>query len=215
MASVEEHEPEQGAIDDLSDYLNSAGAEQSRRTAKALLLEFGSVGRILSASSSRLRRVVGPRLGALIHASYRLMQASLFEQVRRGPVLSRREDVLHYLQLQIGSVGHEKVMAFLLDSRLHLLRVVDLSEGNVASSSADIPRIIHLALDEGASGILIVHNHPSGDPNPSKSDLSWTWRLERIAADLGLRLVDHVIIAGTEARSVLHRYPDELKNACS
>lgn len=159
--------------------------------------------------------MVGPRLGALIHASYRLMQASLFEQVRRGPVLSRREDVLHYLQLQIGSVGHEKVMAFLLDSRLHLLRVVDLSEGNVASSSADIPRIIHLALDEGASGILIVHNHPSGDPNPSKSDLSWTWRLERIAADLGLRLVDHVIIAGTEARSVLHRYPDELKNACS
>lgn len=195
---------DRSAIQTLADYLSRAGAEQPRRLAGALLREFGTVGRVLSASSARLARVVGPNVAGMIRASRKLVQSSLSERIKSGPVLATSSDLIRYLQLQLGSLRHERVLALYVDEHLRLLRSARISDGSARSASADITRIIQIALDVGASGILVVHNHPSGNPDPSRSDLDWTRRLARVAADLELRLVDHIIVASRGYKSLLH-----------
>jgi DNA repair protein RadC len=158
---------------------------------------------VLSGSLSRLSRIVGPKVATLIRAANKLLQSSLLDDVRSGPVLSSRAELIRYLHFQLGSLRHERVLALYLDHNLRLLYVMRVADGSVASASPEISRIIHIALDVGASGILVVHNHPSGDPSPSISDLNWTARLSRVAADLNVRLIDHIIVAGGEVRSAL------------
>lgn len=196
------------ALDVLTNYLEIAGADEPRRSAGALLRQFGSVGRVLCASTAQLANIVGPNIAALIRGSKSLVQSSLSERVKDGPVLASREEFIRYLQLQLGSLRHERVLALYLDQKLRLLHSARISEGSVSSASADIARIIHIALDVGASAILVAHNHPSGDPTPSGADRAWTTRLERIAADLQLRLVDHIIIAAGQFRSLRDPTPE-------
>lgn len=192
------------AMRTLADYLSRAGAAQPRRLAGALLREFGSVGRVLSASSGRLASVVGPNMAGLIRASTKLLQRSLAERVEMGPVIASSDDLIRYLRLQLGSLGHERVLAFYLDEQLRLLRSARIADGPARSVPADISRIIQIALDVGATGILVVHNHPSGNPGPSTPDLEWTRRLARVAGDLQLRLVDHIIVANRGYTSLLN-----------
>jgi DNA repair protein RadC len=202
-ANDDEH-GENSAVEALIDYLACAGVEHPRDSAGALINEFGSVGRVLTGSSSRLARIVGPQITALIQASNKLVQSSLFESLKMGPVLAGRPQLIEFLRLQLGSLPHERVLALYLDHQLRLAHMARISDGSVISASADISRIIHLALDLGATNIVVVHNHPSGDPTPSRSDLNWTSRLARVAADLDLRLLDHIIVTAGKYRSIMH-----------
>jgi DNA repair protein RadC len=83
-----------------------------------------------------------------------------------------------------------------------LLRIEPISEGSLASTPIEVGRIIHRALDLGAAGFLLVHNHPSGDPTPTTAAIQATGRLRRIAADLDILLIDHLVIACGESKIV-------------
>lgn len=197
------------ALDALAHYLSLAGERDARRSAGALLREFGSIGRMLSGSVSRLASIVDRRTAALILASGSLVQTSLREQLERGPVLTCRRDVIQYLQLQIGWLRHECLIALYLDQGSRLIHSGRIAEGAVGSAVPSIPRIVHIALDVGAGRLMLVHNHPSGDPTPSRSDLLWTARLSRVATELEITLVDHIIVTGSNYRSMFEISPAE------
>jgi DNA repair protein RadC len=186
----------------LADYLERLGVAEPSRVSGALLRDFGSISGLLSASWWRLCGSAGHRLAGIISASRDIMRAALAEEVARGPVLSNRPEVINLIQAHLGSLNRERLIAIYVDAKHRLLRIEPISEGSLARTPLEIGRIIHRALDLGAAGFLLVHNHPSGDPTPSASDIQATERLRRIAADLDILLIDHLVIAGGEVRIV-------------
>lgn len=187
----------------LSDYLESLGAAEPRVTSACLLRDFGSVAAVLAASFSRLKIAVGSGLASTIVASRRLMKAALVERVSKRPVIRNRRALVALLRTQMALLTREQVWALYVDSRLQLLAIERISDGGNADAPLDAGRIIHLALDIGAYGFLLVHNHPSGDASPSDADQRATARLADTASGVGIRLLDHLIVAGSEVRSMM------------
>ncbi|MEO8177027.1 MAG: JAB domain-containing protein [Sphingomicrobium sp.] len=186
----------------LDDYLERLGVADHSQVAVTLLRDFGSISGLLSASWWRLCGSAGHRLAGIISATRDIMKAALAEDVARGPVLSSRPEVLKLIQTHLGSLNRERLIAIYVDAKQHLLRIEPISEGSLASTPMEVGRILHRALDVGAAGILLVHNHPSGDPTPSISDIQATARLRRISADLDIHLIDHLVVAGGQIKTV-------------
>ena len=186
----------------LADYLERLGVAEPSRVAGALLRDFGSISGLLSASWWRLCGSAGHRLAGIISASRDIMRAALTEEVARGPVLSGRPEVIQLIQAHLGSLNRERLIAIYVDAKHRLLRIEPISEGSLAGTPLEVGRIVHRALDVGAAGLLLVHNHPSGDPTPSAADLQATARLRRIATDLDIHLIDHLVIAGGKVKTV-------------
>lgn len=186
----------------LADYLERMGVTEHLLVAETLLRDFGSISELLSASWWRLCGSAGHRLAGIISASRDIMRAALAEEVARGPVLSSRPEVIQLIQAHLGSLNRERLIAIYVDARSRLLRIERISEGSLAGTPMEVGRIVHRALDLGAAAFLLVHNHPSGDLSASVSDIQATARLRRIAADLDIHLIDHLVIAGGQVKRV-------------
>jgi len=193
----------------LGSFLEEIGVGQPMRVAGTLIRDFGSAGGVMSASWWRLRAIVGIRIANAITASRELMKIALTESVARGPVVSNRAEVVKLLSAHLGSLQRERVLALYVDSKLHLLRLEHISEGTVRDAPLNLTRIIHCGLDVGACGLIVVHNHPSGDPTPSASDRTVMARLGRLAADLDMYLIDALVIAGSQCVSILNDGDDQ------
>jgi DNA repair protein RadC len=111
----------------------------------------------------------------------------------RAP-LERPEAVVHYLDLRYGQRHQEVVGALYLDSRNRLLTECELYRGTVSRSVVEPRAVLREGLMRGASGIVLFHTHPSGDPTPSAEDLQFTRRLAEAGEVLGVTLVDHLIV---------------------
>lgn len=101
----------------------------------------------------------------------------------------------------LGQEAREWLLALFVDAELNLLAVDTIARGELASCSVPFDRIIRRAFQLEAHAYLLVHNHPSGDPRPSESDILITRRLARLSADLDVPLLDHLIIAGERMMS--------------
>jgi DNA repair protein RadC len=188
----------------VGDFLEELGVELPRRVAATLLGDFGSISGVLSASWWQLRRSVGLQLAGVICACRNVMQASLVEKVSRGPVVTSRQELLDLLKLQLGASSREAIIALYLDAGMHLLRIEQLAEGTPRICELPVARLIHIGLDVGAAGIILVHNHPSGDPTPSQTDRQTTMRVSAIVRDLDMHLLDHLVVAGGKLMSCGH-----------
>jgi DNA repair protein RadC len=101
----------------------------------------------------------------------------------------------------------ERFMVLLLNTRHEVLDAVEVSRGGLASSPVHPREVFKIAVREGAAAVILVHNHPSGDPAPSRADLAITVRLCRAAALLGIPVLDHVIIGDGRWVSLRERMP--------
>ena len=190
----------------LGHFLEEIGVAQPMRMAGHLLRDFGSIGAVMSASWWRLRGTVGIHVANAISASRDLMKRALTEVVAPGPVISSRREVIMLFQAHLGWLRHERLIAVYLDSKRRLLRIERVSEGTRDSVPFDLNRIIQSGLEVGASGMLLVHNHPSGDPASSQPDKRAISRLSSVAADLDMHLIDALIVAGGECHSILNEW---------
>jgi DNA repair protein RadC len=129
------------------------------------------------------------------------MQAALVENLSKGPIVTSRQEVVDLLRLELGARSREAIIAIYLDTRLHLLRIERLAEGTPKSCQIPVARLIHIGLDVGAAGIILVHNHPSGDPTHSEADRHATAKISLTARDLDMHLLDHIVIAGGKITS--------------
>jgi DNA repair protein RadC len=164
--------------------------------AKRLIHAFGGFGRLLSADADAIRRVGGVSDGAV--AALKVVQASalrlLKEEVKARPVLGSWQALLDYLRADMAHEAIERVRVLFLNTKNELIRDEPMWEGSVDESAVYIREIMRRALDCHATAIIIVHNHPSGDPTPSQQDIRLTRDLAEAGRHLRITLHDHVII---------------------
>lgn len=172
--------------------------------AKALLREFGGLGPLLSASPEALLRVKG--MGETAVAAIRIAEASAIRLLRTRasaqPVLSGWQALLDYLQADMAHIGIERVRVLHLNTRNMLIRDETISEGSIDQSAVHVREVVKRAMELGSASIILVHNHPSGDPQPSRQDIALTRQIIDAGQPLGLAVHDHVII-GTKGHSSL------------
>ena len=125
-------------------------------------------------------------------ASLRLLQRTAAEQ----PLLDRWDRVMEYL---VAALGHERIEQFrvlFLDNRNRLLADEVLGRGTINHAPVYPREVVKRALDLHATGVILVHNHPSGDLSPSREDIAMTTEIHRAVEVLRITLHDHIIIAG-------------------
>jgi DNA repair protein RadC len=166
--------------------------------AKKLLAQFGGFAKVVQAAPLELAKIDG--MGDAAIAAIKAIQAAsellLRDEATQGPVIQSWTALLDYCRI---SMGHKKVEEFrvLFLNHKHALIADEVQQTGTVNHAPVYPReVVKRALDLGASAIILAHNHPSGDPTPSKDDIEITRQLAAAAASLGLAVHDHLIIAG-------------------
>lgn len=164
--------------------------------AKDLLKTFGTLAHVFVASNEDLKKVkgVGDSTIAVLRLSYaialRLARAELMDR----PLLMDSEQLIRYCRLRIKDPKVEQFHIFYLD-RKHQFIKDEIHQIGTVDHAAVYPReIIRKALEYGASKILMVHNHPSGDATPSKADVDLTKHIAEIGEKLGIQVNDHLVL---------------------
>ena len=187
----------------LAEFLAALGVADPGRTARSLLERFGSLSGLLEAPWWRLRLAVGRRLTRALRSSHDVMTAMLREQVIEGPVIHRSEKLIELLQAEVGFLDHEKVLALYVDGQGRLMRIECIGEGSTDTAAIDRRALIGGALSIGASAFVLVHNHPSGNQWPSRQDINLSNDLARVARDLDLTMLDHLVVSHGKMRPIL------------
>jgi DNA repair protein RadC len=192
-----------GGADALPDYelleLVLFGALPRRNTkelAKRLIARFGSFAEVINAPEALLAEVkdvgdaVITELKLVRAAALRLMRGELLER----PVLSSWSEVLHYCRAAMGFESREQFRILFLDKKNHLIADEVQQEGTVDHTPVYVREVVKRALELSATAIVLVHNHPSGDPTPSRADIEMTRQIVEAAKPLGLVVHDHIIV---------------------
>ncbi|WP_448111264.1 RadC family protein [Pseudomonas lini] len=134
----------------------------------------------------------------LIRQAILVLEQRMF---KRGPYLERPQDVRQYLRLQLAGETQEVFSAVFLDSRHRVVAYEPLFYGTIDSVSVYPRRILQRALEHHCAAIILAHNHPSGDSNPSHCDKEITKVLKDLLPKMNVRLLDHFIIGEGEPYS--------------
>jgi DNA repair protein RadC len=164
--------------------------------AKSLLAHFGSFAEVINASEARLRELpgVGERvvdeLKLVRTAALRLMQS----QIVGRTILGSWQAVLDYCKAAQGFDEKERFRILFLDKRNQLIADEVQQTGTVDHTPVYIREVVKRALELSASALILVHNHPSGDPTPSSADIDMTRQIVDAARPLGVQVHDHIIV---------------------
>ena len=200
-----------GGIDGFLDYevvellLKLADNRRDQKiTAKLLLNTFKSLRGVLEANPEHLKRIKG--IGDSNIFGLKLVQSVarryLKEQIIGEDFIQSSENVLDYLRHNLRDRGREVFLVVLLNGRNQVLDIVELFEGTLTTSAVYPREVIKLILEKDAAAVIFVHNHPSGNPNPSKDDQTLTRKLKAACATIDVQLHDHLIIAGNDFTSM-------------
>ena len=168
----------------------------TKPTAKALLREFGGIGGVFAADHAALARVAG--MGDLSIAALRAVQATAIRLIRSEvadrPVLANWQALLDYLRADMAHHVVERFRVLHLDTRNRLVRDEVMSEGSIDQAAVYVREVVKRALELGSAAVILVHNHPSGDPSPSRADIDITKTIAAAGKPLGVTVHDHLII---------------------
>ncbi len=210
---VQREQALQGRSENLSDseliaVLLGTGCEgqNALATATALLDFAGSLSalRRLGPHLLALQRGVGPAKAARITAAIELGRRWWLADLLATPaaVLRSFESVVHWARERLAALDHEELWPLALDGRNRLLHARCVARGGQHGCAVSARDILRVALRDGASGLVVVHNHPSGDPHPSSEDITMTTALVTACEAVGLPLLAHVIVAAPRAVSL-------------
>ena len=164
--------------------------------AKELLRQFGSFAEVIAAPPLRLEEVDG--VGPAVIAELKIVEAAAHRlargKVRKREVLSSWSAVLDYCRAAQAFAEKEQFRVLFLDKRNQLIADEVQQEGTVDHTPAYPREVVKRALELSATAIILVHNHPSGDPTPSAADIEMTRQIASAAKPLGVALHDHIIV---------------------
>ncbi|MFV0243823.1 MAG: RadC family protein [Qingshengfaniella sp.] len=167
--------------------------------ARRLLETFGDFARVLSAPAERLMEVRG--VGAQVVVALKVTEAASRRMARsrvlQRPVISSWDAVLDYCHTTMSHLKTEQFRVLFLDRKNVLIADEEQAKGTVDHVPVYPREVIKRALDLNASAIILVHNHPSGDPTPSDADISMTHRIQEAGEVMGITLHDHLIIGAS------------------
>lgn len=165
--------------------------------AEQVLRSFGSLDAVVAAGDAELARLpgLGPAKIASLRAAIELGARQARVPMHPGARFVGPEQIEAHFGPRLRRVQQELFMVLLLDARHRLIREVEVSRGSLNQSLVHPREVFAPALREAAAAILVVHNHPSGDPSPSREDHEVTRRLVKVGEILGIPLLDHVVVA--------------------
>ncbi|MFY8048325.1 MAG: RadC family protein [Erythrobacter sp.] len=172
--------------------------------AKALLAQFGSLAGVLNADPKAMQRVkgVGENSAAALLAVATAARRMTRGEIVKKPVLSSWQALIDYLTTDMAHLTVERVRILYLDTKNRLIEDHHLGDGSIDEAAIHPREVIRRAMDVGASAMILVHNHPSGSPEPSRADIQITQRIAEAGRLLGVEVHDHVII-GREGHTSL------------
>jgi DNA repair protein RadC len=176
--------------------------------AQQLLDGFGGMAGLLSASAEDLKRIKGlggPAKRAELVAVLELARRALAEQLKERPVFDTPAALKEYLQLHLAHRPHEVFAALFLDGQQRLIALEELFRGTLAQTSVYPREVVVRALHHHAAAVVLAHNHPSGDVQPSLADQALTHNLKTALALIDVRVIDHVIVAPGSTLSMLEK----------
>ena len=185
----------------------AAGRMSAVDLARELLGHFGSLRRLAAATISELCQQpgIGPAKAAEIQALFQIARRFADQRLQPGHTYRSSADAFLHFHERLCDYRREVFLALLLDSKNRLIREVRISEGSLNASIVHPREVFAPALKESAAAVLFVHNHPSGDPTPSREDLEITSRLKGAGDLLGIRVLDHIIIGNGAYMSLADR----------
>jgi len=164
--------------------------------ARALITRFGSLAGVLNADPRTL--ALHPGMGETSAAALRIVALAARrlarEQVREKPVLGSWQALIDYLTIDMAHLTVERVRVLYLNTQNMLIHDEHVGDGSIDEAAIHPREVIRRALDLGATALILVHNHPSGSPQPSRADIQITGRIAEAGRLLGITVHDHVII---------------------
>lgn len=172
--------------------------------AKALIKKFGNLRAVLEASPVELQQIkgIGPNNIFGIKLFQAMAERYAKEKVPSKITLDSSLAVAHYLQNAIGHEKKENFLALSLDSRNRLIKVSTISIGSLTASIVHPREVFKEAMQNSAAQIILAHNHPSDDPQPSPENVAMTRRLEEVAKIIGIDILDHIIVTKNSFKSL-------------
>jgi DNA repair protein RadC len=164
--------------------------------AKELLEKFGSFGEVVAAPVTRLEEVGGLGAAAITELKIVAVAAQRLArgEIKRRPVLSSWSSVLDYCRAAMAFADKEQFRILFLDKRNQLITDEVQQTGTIDHTPVYPREVVKRALELSATAIILVHNHPSGDPTPSQADIQMTKSIVDVAKPLGIAVHDHIIV---------------------
>lgn len=168
--------------------------------AKKIIAKFGSMAKVLNASPYELESIeeLGESGVVQIKAAYEIALRMLKEDFDKKTIISSWKSLLDYCRAAMGNSKNEQFRIFFLDTKNQLIADELQQEGTIDHTPVYPREVVKRALELGAASIILAHNHPSGDPSPSKSDVDMTKKIIQAATPLGIQVHDHIIIAAAK-----------------
>ena len=201
----------QGGADALLDYellklvlFRALPRRDTKGIAKRLLARFGTFAEVINAPEPRLKELqdvgdsVITELKLVRAAALRLMRTEIVQR----PALSSWKQVLDYLRAAQSYEHREQFRILFLDKRNRLIADEVQGQGTIDHTPVYVREVVKRALELSATAVILVHNHPSGDPTPSRADIDMTRQIVASAAPLGISVHDHIIV-GREGHASL------------
>lgn len=183
------------------------GPRDAVQLARDLLAHFTSLRAVLDAPVEELtlRPGIGPAKAATLVAVVALAERYLACAVMREEVFGASADVRRYLRHRLGGLPREVFGALFLDAQHRLISFREMFLGTVDSATVHPREVLRETLSLNAAAVIFVHNHPSGVAEPSASDVKITERLRHLLQLIDVRVLDHIVVTGTEAISMAER----------
>jgi DNA repair protein RadC len=174
--------------------------------AKALILKFDSISEVLDADINELKVIdgIGDMSAVLIKLVKDIKTEYHADKLKAMESISASSDVYDFALEKLVGCKDEKFMAIYLNSKNKILDYEITAEGTVTQARVYPRKIIRKALEVNAAGLIVVHNHPSGETNPSKNDIELTKVLNQLCDAMDIRLLDHIIVGKTGYKSCLN-----------
>ncbi|MBJ7533363.1 DNA repair protein RadC [Rhodomicrobium vannielii ATCC 17100] len=193
----------EGGADPLPDYellelvlFRAIARRDVKPLAKELLGRFGSFGEVMNAPRDRLLEVEG--VTEAVVTEFRVVQAAALRtaqgEVKKRPIFAAMSTVLDYLRSAMAFEDREQFRILFLDRRNKLIADEVQSRGTIDHTSVYTREVVKRALELSASAVILAHNHPSGDPTPSRADIEMTKEIAEVGSKLGVTVHDHIIL---------------------
>ena len=193
----------EGGIDALGDHeviefllMGAIPRKDVKPIARTLLARFGSLAGVLNADPRALAN--HPGMGETSAAALLIVATAARRLARQGvreqPVLASWQALIDYLTIDMAHLTVERVRVLYLNVQNHLILDHHVGDGSIDEAAIHPREVIRKALDLGASALILVHNHPSGSPQPSRADIQITQRIAEAGRLLGVVVHDHVIV---------------------